>query len=297
MQTLERSQDPGSDTDASRRSTGRHTVALVCALVVVLGAVAAAYLMGRSQRSSEPVVRALPPAPTSTPASDDRGFNRLDNGHQDETSGFDAPLDAATRAQLQHELILARSVAMKYPTVADAERNGWQPAGPFFPGIGTHFFKWSGSDGTNFVPVVGTMADHAVLTPASLIYDGTHPDSPIAGLMYLGDGLRIPQGFAGPNDVWHYHTDACYVMKPSGGIDVPFGIDTSVSKSMCNGVHGTLLTRTPNMLHVWIVPGYDSAQGVFSHDNEAITCRDGTYHMIAIAHLGTRKSACVDGGE
>jgi hypothetical protein len=296
MQTLEQSQGPQPDSVVSRRSSGRRTVVWVCAVVVfAVGAVATAYGVGRSQRSSKPVGRTVA-APTSTPAVDDRGFSQLDNGHQAETSRFDVPLDPRTRAVLQHQLILARSVAMKYPTVAAAEAAGWRSAGPFFPGIGTHFFKWSGTDGTSFV-AVGSITDRAVLTPASLIYDGTHPNSPIAGLMYLGTGLRLPQGFAGYNDVWHYHTDACYVMKPGGGIDVPFGIDTSVSKTMCDGVHGVLLTRTPFMLHVWVVPGYDSPQGVFSHDNEAITCRDGSYHMIAIAHLGTQASACVDGGE
>jgi hypothetical protein len=296
MQTLEHSSGPQSDSFVSRRSSGRRTVAAGCAIVViVIATVATAYGIGRSQRSSRLVVR-TPAAPTSTPPIDDRGFSQLDNGHEAQTNGFDAPLDAATRALLQHQLILARSVAMRYPTVAAAEAAGWRSAGPFFPGVGTHFFKWSGSDGTSFVSI-HPMTDGAVLTPASLIYDGTHPDSRIAGLMYLGTGLRLPQGFAGYNDVWHYHTDACYVMKPSGGIDVPFGIDTSVTKTMCDGVHGQLLTRTPYMLHVWVVPGYDSPQGVFSHDNEAITCRDGSYHMIAIDRLGTRASACVDGGE
>jgi len=45
------------------------------------------------------------------------------------------------------------------------------------------------------------------------------------------------------------------------------------------------------------VPGYDSPEGVFSHDNETITCRDGTYHTIPLDQVGTRTSLCVDGGE
>jgi hypothetical protein len=115
--------------------------------------------------------------------------------------------------------------------------------------------------------------------------------------MYIGSGLRMPKGFVGQNDVWHYHTNVCLVVKPSGDVDVPFGIDTTVPKKVCDGVDGQMLRRTPYMLHTWVVAGYDSAQGVFSHESEAMTCRDGTYHMIPIDQWGTRSSACVDGTE
>jgi len=36
---------------------------------------------------------------------------------------------------------------------------------------------------------------------------------------------------------------------------------------------------------------------VFSHDNEAITCRDGTYHTNPLAQVGTQTTLCVDSGE
>ncbi|HUI47633.1 MAG TPA: hypothetical protein VL119_02980 [Acidimicrobiia bacterium] len=51
------------------------------------------------------------------------------------------------------------------------------------------------------------------------------------------------------------------------------------------------------MLHAWVVPGYDSPQGVFSHLNAAITCRDGSYNTVPLNQLGERTTACVDGGE
>ena len=115
--------------------------------------------------------------------------------------------------------------------------------------------------------------------------------------MYLGAGLRIPEGFAGGNDIWHYHTDVCIVSGKDGSIDTPFGADTTVSKAMCDGVHGSLDNRTPYMLHTWVVPGYDSPQGVFSHLDEAITCHDGTYHVIPLNNIGNRSSVYVDGSE
>jgi hypothetical protein len=66
---------------------------------------------------------------------------------------------------------------------------------------------------------------------------------------------------------------------------------------MCDGVGGNLLKKTSWMLHAWVVPGYDSPQGVFSHLNEAITCRDGTYNVIDLTKIGKKASVCVDGGE
>jgi len=51
------------------------------------------------------------------------------------------------------------------------------------------------------------------------------------------------------------------------------------------------------MLHAWVVPGYDSPQGVFSDLNAGITCRDGSYNTVPLNQLGERTTACVDGGE
>jgi hypothetical protein len=298
MQTLEPTGELDNNTAPPGRVSRRRAIGLVSvAAVVVVGVVAAAYCLGRSWHSTKRVV--VEPAVSSTGSSaavDDRGFSQLDNGHEAETNFFTAPFDPPTRALLQHQLILARQIAMRYPTVASAEAAGWRRAGPFAPGLGAHFFKWTGADGSGFVPD-GPITDAAILSPASLIYDGTDPSAHIAGLMYVGSGTRIPEGFAGQNDIWHYHTDVCYVMSPTGGLDTPYGADTTVTKSMCDGVHGMLLARTPYMLHVWAVPGYDSPQGIFSHDNATITCRDGTYYTIPLDHIGTRTSICVDGGE
>jgi len=115
--------------------------------------------------------------------------------------------------------------------------------------------------------------------------------------MYYSATMRIPQGFAGTNDIWHYHTNVCIVNGANGAIDTPFGADTTVTQKMCKSVNGGLLQRTQWMLHAWVVPGYDSPEGVFSHDNAAITCSDGTYHTIPLDKIGTRSTVCVDGSE
>lgn len=296
MQTVERTQELAEQEPVVEHKKPRWFAMVAGALVIVVVTALVAYAIASSQTSTKTVVKTVnAPAPGgNAPAFDDRGFSKLDNGHQAEEKQFDLPVDPATRLQLQHQLLLAREIAMKYPTVADAVKAGYHRAGPFAPGLGAHYFNWS-DYGATMMPS-GKIDDGAALHPASLIYDGTHPDSRIAGLMYYSVDARLPQGFAGPNDVWHYHTNVCIVSN-NGEIDTPYGADTTVTKEMCDAVHGNLLAKTQWMLHAWVVPGYDSPEGVFSHLNEAITCRDGTYHTIPLDNIGNRASVCVDGGE
>jgi hypothetical protein len=296
MQTLERDAELAFVTTPTRRK--RHPfawVAVAVALVVVTGLVV--YAIASPHTVTRVVVRntAPPPAPAvKTAPIDDRGFSELDNGFQAETGVFFQPMDDATKAQLQHQLVLARSVAMQYPTVAAAEAAGWHRAGPYAPGLGVHYFHWS--DYANDVVPEASMNDANVLHPASLIFDGTQPTSKIAGLMYYSASNRIPKGFAGANDIWHYHTNVC-IKTDNGVVDTPFGADTTVTKALCDGVGGSLIAKTQYMLHAWVVPGYDSPEGMFSHLNEALTCRDGTYHTIDLSKIGSRASVCVDGSE
>jgi len=295
MQTLEQTQVETIDQTVPVRTQHRLALTVTFAVILVVTAVAS-YGIASARTVTKTVVRTGPApaksAPTVAPI-DDRGFSKLDNGHQAEQPFFYQPLSPATRAVLQHQLTLAREVAMQYPTVQDAEAAGWRRAGPFSPGLGAHYFHFSTID---LIPS-GTLTDYDVLHPASLIYDGTHPNSRIAGLMYYSAYGGIPEGFAGGNDVWHFHTNVCIVYGAGATIDTPYGADTTVTAAMCNAVHGQLMRKTQWMLHAWVVPGYDSPQGVFSHDNAAITCLDGSYNTIPLNKIGDRSSVCADGGE
>src|SRR3954453_1909590 len=127
---------------------------------------------------------------------DDKGLAALSNGHH-HTIGPEQPLDAATRAELTHEIAITQEVAQQYPTVAAAEAAGYSRAGPYSPGLGAHYIRPSG-EGLNFQ---GVMTDDTLRHPLSIIYAGTAADSPIAGFMYYAMTPDTPQGFAGPNDV------------------------------------------------------------------------------------------------
>jgi hypothetical protein len=180
----------------------------------------------------------------------------------------DQPLDATTRATLKTQLTAARDFALGYPTVADATAAGYRLAGGFAPGSGAHYITYGGLTGAGpFDPT----------KPLSLIYDGTNPASQVIGLMYYGLGESAPEGFAGPNDHWHRHSNVCIKNGP-GGLDVPFPADQDVTAAQCAGVQGNLLKTTGYMVHAWIVPSWESPLGVFSHDNPDVRCADGTYN-------------------
>jgi hypothetical protein len=182
----------------------------------------------------------------------------------------DQPLDAATRATLRAQLLQARDVALRYPTVADATAAGYHVAGAFAPGSGAHYIGG---------PLTMPGPFHAD-QPQTLIYAGTSPTSEITGLMYYGMGETAPEGFAGPNDHWHRHSNVC-IKGGGGGIDVPFPADAEVTLAQCTGAGGTLMKITGWMVHAWVVPTWESPLGVFSHDNPNVRCADGTYKTDA----------------
>ena len=180
----------------------------------------------------------------------------------------DQPLDPTTRATLKAQLTEARDFALRYPTVADATAAGYRLAGGFAPGSGAHYITYGGLTGSGaFDPD----------KPISLIYDGTSPTSQVIGLMYYAMGNSAPEGFAGPNDHWHRHSNVC-IKTGAGGLEVPFPADQDVTAAQCAAVQGSLLKTTGYMVHAWVVPSWESPLGVFSHDNPDVRCADGTYN-------------------
>jgi hypothetical protein len=210
---------------------------------------------------------------------DDKGLSLLSNGHHHEI-GLEKPLDAATRAQLTREMALTHQVGVMYPTIADAIAAGYTRAGPYTPGLGTHYIR-PNEPGLN---ADGMMSDADILSPLSLIYAGTGLDSPIAGFMYYSLSEKAPVGFAGPNDIWHYHNNICMKNLPGGGFDTPLGADLDITEKDCKAVGGNLLKQSTWMVHVWSLPGWESQQGLFGEVNPALTCSDGTYYIMAKKH-------------
>ena len=102
-----------------------------------------------------------------------------------------------------------------------------------------------------------------------------------------------PEGFAGPNDHWHNHTNMCLVTHADDTVDAPFGADNSwVTDEMCERAGGEMETISGYMVHVWTVPSYVPEAGTFASINPKITCPDGTYHMVDFTRTELSETAC-----
>ncbi len=223
-------------------------------------------------------------APTGAVA-DDKGLSQVMNGMQHEE--VIEPMDGATTAMLAHQLARTAELVAMYPTVADAEAAGYRRQGPFAPGLGVHY----GKGGETLVGA--SITEENVLKPM-LIYDGSNPDSKLAGFMYIAFGVEgVPEGFAGKNDSWHSHSNVCLVVRPDGSTDAPLGADRSdVSKDLCDKYGGFLIDNTGYMLHVWTVPGYESSLGVFHEASSALPCPDGTFYSRSDDEIGDSLTTC-----
>ncbi|MFP3900995.1 MAG: hypothetical protein ACLFXM_09065 [Acidimicrobiia bacterium] len=161
--------------------------------------------------------------------------------------------DPADQLRLQNELATAGEVIDRLPTVADAEEAGYRQIAPYVPGMAVHYIG-PGLDDT-FDPA----------QPEMLLYNGTDPDSPLVGLSYVALAEEPPEGFTGPNDVWHNHPGLCMVGNFVVGID-------GTPEDLCESVGGSINRSLADlwMMHLWQVPGWESQWGLFSGENPAI---------------------------
>ena len=164
------------------------------------------------------------------------------------------PLDTATRQLLGQQLTQARQAALAFPTVADAVKAGYQMVTPFVPLIGAHYINFRYVDG-NF----------DLAHPEMLLYDGTDPTSRIVGLSYfVASPNGPPDGFAGPNDHWHQHIGLCIKDRVVVGGE-------STTPEECARRGGTKVgLHDMWMVHAWVVPGWDSPEGVFSPEHAGL---------------------------
>ena len=172
-------------------------------------------------------------------------------GHNHRGPLLQVPLTRAEAFALSAEQTQARAVALKYPTVADAEKAGYGKSTPYVPCIGAHY--------TNFRLAVRPFD---VAAPSELLYDGTTPDAKIIGLSFLVyHPGGAPEGFTGPNDIWHTHSfNGGLCMK---GALVIGAEDTNPEQCAARGGRKVAL-KDIWMVHDWIVPGFDCSWGVFA---------------------------------
>jgi len=193
-----------------------------------------------------------PNDPCNPPCGDDDGGG---GGHHDHALG--AP-DCPTvqygdlPPEVQAVVDLGTNVAIQYPTGADAEAAGWYQRTIYFPGIATHYLRTEWLDGV-FEPT----------QPEVLLYGR---DGQLVGFNYIVVSDGPPEGFPGDDDVWHEHPTLCVDL--DSGLIIG-GEDLTVPRCARRG--GTVIDFSGRwLLHVWTVPGYDSPEGVFSHENSRV---------------------------
>ena len=163
------------------------------------------------------------------------------------------PLTHTERTELADQLVEARTTALTYPTVADALAAGYTMVTTYLPLIGSHYIKGAIMDGK-----------FDITQPEMLLYDGTSPKSNIVGLSYYVFSDTTPTPFAGPNDHWHQHIGLCI----KNGVVVG-GEQLSAEKCAARGGAKAGLNNGW-MIHAWVVPGWDSPEGVFSPEHQGL---------------------------
>jgi len=160
--------------------------------------------------------------------------------------------DAPTRELLGEELAAARAAALNYPTAADAQKAGYIRITPYLACIGAHWIKTSIMDNKFDVD-----------QPEMLLYDASGTDGRMVGLSYWvrsGED-NPPEGFAGINDHWHQHIGLC--VSSAGVIG-----NEQTSEAECERRGGQKTDGTDAfMVHAWVVPGWESAWGLFSGEH------------------------------
>ncbi len=227
------------------------------------------YLSAYLERSSR-VLRALPDAEREARINEfvtwsvdnalsDEGEPHGDSGepsmHMHGIVPWQPLTDPADQVALQSELKTAAAVIPTVKTAADAMAKGYVQVTPYVPGIGAHYLNISLLDG-NFDPG----------KPEMLLYNGNNPTSELVGLSYGVLADQPPEGFTGPNDMWHEHPELCIL----GGLVV--GPD-STPQRLCDSIggrKGMTFDKPFFMAHLWQVPGWESSWGLFSGENPAI---------------------------
>ena len=110
--------------------------------------------------------------------------------------------------------------------------------------------------------------------PSELLYDGTAPTSRIVGLSFLVfHDINPPEGFAGPNDIWHQHTfNGGLCINKQGLVVGPES--TTAEDCAALGGHKAPLTNVW-MVHDWVVSGFECSWGVFASECPELGGRAG----------------------
>lgn len=171
-----------------------------------------------------------------------------DGHHHHGGSHSAAEVSAADQPQLDAEIALARSVLDTFDTVEKAAARGYVLATSPSPGIGTHWVRWS-----------QILEPFTPGNPSMLLFDHTKSPPVLVGYSYAVQSKREPLGFTGKSDEWHRHAGLCVAL--TGWVIR----ERSTGPDACKGSY--IAGGDFWMLHAWVVPGWENADGMFAPAN------------------------------
>jgi hypothetical protein len=155
---------------------------------------------------------------------------------------------------IQAQVYSATLWAMQYDTTAKATAAGFPKLTTYFPGIAAHYIN------------LGRLFDNKPFNPAEpevLLFNGTDANAKLVGINYIVyNGNTPPEGFPGDYDQWHEHPNLCM----QNGIVV----GEAPQGSQCPAGQSTFSFKGYWLLHVWSIPGWESPEGIFSHENSKV---------------------------
>ncbi|HEV8420420.1 MAG TPA: hypothetical protein VGR13_03585 [Actinomycetota bacterium] len=153
---------------------------------------------------------------------------------------------------LGRQLAAAKASTAKYRSLERARADGYFQVTQFIPGLGLHMAN------------LGIRQDVFDPTrPQLLLYTPRRSGGyRLAGVGYafIHDSDIPPAGFAGGEDVWHFHTNLCFLLNGS--------VTVTPDGAACRSRGGVFQKETAWLLHAWIWK--TNPRGVFTETNPTV---------------------------
>jgi hypothetical protein len=230
------------------RDHGRLRAALLPAALVCLALASAAVVIGG--RGGEAGLAAH--NHEADPSAELNGLSAKDAalvGASRHEHAAEVPLQAADLEKLESQLQVLRTSTAPYEDLNVALAAGYVEVTQDIPLIGAHFMNPAYVADGVFDPARPEMLIYTYKDGAWQLYGASF----ITRISVSGDE-PLPEGFAGPFDVWHYHDNWCFKLD---GAEV-------TTKESCTKARGLFVARMGYMVHVWL---RENPNGVFAHSH------------------------------
>ncbi|MEO8363377.1 MAG: hypothetical protein ABI570_03210 [Ilumatobacteraceae bacterium] len=175
-------------------------------------------------------------------------------GHSHDTVAAEITLTGTIETEFNEQWVAAQASVSEYDTLEKIKALGFVQASGPVAGIATHWTHWS-QIAKPFDPT----------KPSMVLFDETRTPPVLVGYSYALQARDYPDGFAGPNDIWHQHAGICV----NNGWVVR---EMSEGPSSCDGTF--IAGGDFWMLHAWVVPGWENRVGKFAPFNPKLCPRD-----------------------